>query len=85
MQERGMRITPCMADRLSQGCDKSDWRLFHLLSGEGVGAITAEDENLVAESHFVIKGNISTAFVRASDSRTKRQMFQYHISVSWAS
>ena len=30
---------------LSQRCNKSDWRLFYLGAGEGVGLVPAEDED----------------------------------------
>ncbi len=57
MKERGMRITPCMADRLLQRCNKSDWRLFHLLAGEGIGAISAEDvdDTFTAYNLFMLR------------------------------
>ena len=34
---------------VSQWCDKDDRRLFYLLSWEGVGFVTAEDEDLLVE------------------------------------
>ena len=53
IKERGIWDHAMYGGWLLQRCNKSDWRLFYLGAGEGVGAITAEDEDLTVAHYFL--------------------------------